>query len=189
MGSEGKLKGKKALVTGAGTGIGRAIALEFARQGADVVLHYHGDSEMGATSAVKEIHVLGRRAVAFKADFSDTDEAVSVAIQAIEFLGGISSLVNNVGITMNKPFLKTTPEQVDMLLNVNFRSPYFLTQRVAEYMVGHGGGTVVNLASVHGFQGAPEHSVYAATKGAIIACTRTLAPVSELREGRDVACS
>jgi len=75
---------------------------------------------------------------------------------------------------MNKPFLKTTPEQVDMLLNVNFRSPYFLTQRVAEYMMGHGGGTVVNLASVHGFQGAPEHSVYAATKGAIIACTRTL---------------
>jgi NAD(P)-dependent dehydrogenase (short-subunit alcohol dehydrogenase family) len=174
MGSEGKLAGKKALVTGSGTGIGREIALEFAREGANVVLHYSEDSEEGAMSAAKEIHTWGRRAAAFKADFCNTDEAEGLAEQAINFLGGINCLVNNAGITMNKPFLKTTREQFDTLFSVNFRSPYFLAQRVTHYMVEHGGGTVVNLASVHGFQGAPEHSVYAATKGAIIACTRTL---------------
>jgi NAD(P)-dependent dehydrogenase (short-subunit alcohol dehydrogenase family) len=173
MSSEGKLAGKKALVTGSGTGIGREIALEFARQGADVVLHY-GHSQAGAMSAVEEIKAMGRRSTAFKADFSKVDEAVGLAEKAIEFLGGINCLVNNAGITMNKPFLKTTREQFDTLLNVNIRSPYFVAQCAAQYMVDHGGGTVVNLTSVHGFSGAAEHSVYAATKGAIIAYTRTL---------------
>lgn len=173
MENPGKLTGKKALVTGSGTGIGREIALEFARQGADVVLHY-GHSEQGADSAVKEIKTLGRRATAFKADFGSTDEAVALANQAINFLGGIDCLVNNAGITMNRPFLKVTREQFDTLMNVNVRSPFFIAQRVVQYMVEHGGGAICNLTSVHGFQGAAEHSVYAATKGAIIAYTRTL---------------
>jgi NAD(P)-dependent dehydrogenase (short-subunit alcohol dehydrogenase family) len=168
-----KLAGKKALVTGSGTGIGREIAIEFGRQGADVVLHY-SHSDKGAVSAVEEIKAMGRKAAAFKADFTVGEEAVELANRAIETLGGLDCLVNNAGITMNKTFLKTTPEQFDTLMNVNVRSAFFLAQRAVQHMLEHGGGVICNLTSVHGFQGASEHAVYAATKGAIIAYTRVL---------------
>lgn len=173
MSDQARMAGKKALVTGSGTGIGRGIALEFARQGADVVLHY-GHSAAGAQSAVEEIQAMGRRALAVKANFENTDEAVELANRAIEFLEGVDCLVNNSGITMNRPFLKVTREQYDVLLNVNLRSPYFLAQRIVEDMLSHEGGAIVNMTLIHGVAGAPEHSVYAATKGAIIAYTRTL---------------
>lgn len=169
-----KMEGKRALVTGAGTGIGREIALEFARQGADVVLHY-SHSDTGAVSAVKEIRAMGRRASAFPANFNSMEEIHGLAGQAIEFLGRVDCLVNNAGITFNKPFLKTTPEQFDALIAVNLRAPYFLTQRIVESMLQNGGGTVCNLGSIHAFAGASEHSIYAATKGAVASLTRTLA--------------
>jgi NAD(P)-dependent dehydrogenase (short-subunit alcohol dehydrogenase family) len=170
-----RLAGKRALVTGSGTGIGREVALEFARQGADVVVHYaHSDS--GARSAVDEITALGRRAMAVQAAFTDLDEVVALADQAIEFLGGLDCLVNNAGITLTKPFLATTREQFDTLFNVNIRAQYFLTQRVVEHMLeSKAGGAICSITSIHGLQGAPEYSLYAATKGAIIAYTRTLA--------------
>ncbi len=118
---------------------------------------------------------LGRRSTVFSADFDKLDEVLRLAGRAIDFLGGIDCLVNNAGITMNRPFLQVTPEQFDLLYHVNVRAQYFLIQRVARDMLEHGGGAVCNLASIHGLQGAPEHSVYAGTKGAIIAQTRTLA--------------
>ena len=165
---------KRVLVTGSGTGIGREIALEFARQGADVALHYsHHDA--GARSAVLEIRALGRRAEAFQADFNNVTQAQSLGQQAINFLGGLDCLVNNAGITFNRPFLVVTPEQFDAIYNVNIRAPFFLTQVVAEDMLKHGGGAICNITSIHGVSGAPEHSVYAGTKGAIIAHTRSLA--------------
>lgn len=174
MNESGKLAKKRALVTGAGTGIGREIALEFARQGADVVLHYSHDPQ-GAESAAREIESIGRRAKIFKADFNDVDASLRMADSAMEFLGGIDCLVNNAGITFNRPFLKMKPEQLDVLLNVNFRTPYLLTQRAVAPMLKQGKGSICNLSSIHGLQGAPEHSAYAATKGAISACTRSLA--------------
>ncbi len=165
---------KRVLVTGSGTGIGREIALEFARQGADVALHYsHHDA--GARSAVQEIQALGRRAAAFQADFNDVAQVQSLGRQAINFLGGIDCLVNNAGITFNRPFLTVTPEQFDTVYHVNIRAQFFLTQVVAEDMLKHGGGAICNITSIHGVSGAPEHSVYAGTKGAIIAYTRSLA--------------
>ena len=173
MGTEQKLAGRRTLVTGSGTGIGREVALEFARQGADVVLHY-AHSDTGAKSAVEEIRAIGRKAEAFKADFGVVKEVVELGDKAIGFLGGVDCLVNNAGITMNKPFLETTEEQFDTLYNVNIRAQYFLTQRVARDMLTHNGGTVVNMTSIHGLAGVPEHSVYAGTKGAIIAYTRQL---------------
>jgi NAD(P)-dependent dehydrogenase (short-subunit alcohol dehydrogenase family) len=160
-------------VTGAGTGIGREVALEFARQGADVALHYAVDP--GAVTAAEEIKAMGRRAVALQADFDNVDQVCSLADKAIEFLGGVDCLVNNAGITLNKPFLKVTREQFDRVFHVNFRAQFFLTQRVVAAMLGTGGGAICNLTSIHGLSGAPEHSLYAGTKGAIIAYTRTLA--------------
>jgi NAD(P)-dependent dehydrogenase (short-subunit alcohol dehydrogenase family) len=168
------LASKRALVTGSGTGIGREIALEFARSGADVALHYshHGD---GALSAVEEIRTLGRRAEAFRADFNDVKQVQSLCDLAVGFLGGVDCLVNNAGITLNRPFLLVTPEQFDAVYNVNIRAQFFLTQVIAKDMLKHGGGEVCNITSIHGISGAPEHSVYAGSKGAIIAYTRSLA--------------
>jgi NAD(P)-dependent dehydrogenase (short-subunit alcohol dehydrogenase family) len=174
MNSNGKLVGKRALVTGSGTGIGREIALEFARQGADVVLHY-SHSETGAQSAVREIQAMGRRAAAFKANFDSVEDVANLAEQSLKFLGGVDCLVNNAGITFNKPFLDVKCDQFDTMFHVNFRAQFFLTQRVVKDMLNHGGGAVCNVTSIHGLQGAPEHSVYAGTKGAIIAYTRALA--------------
>ena len=174
MSTADRLLGKKALVTGSGTGIGREVALEFARQGADVVLHY-GRSSAGAESAVEEIRAMGRRSVAFHADFDSLDDARDLADRAIDFLGSIDCLVNNAGISFNRPFLDVTPEQFNKIYHVNIRAQFFLTQRVARNMLEHRGGAVCNLTSIHGLQGAREHSVYAGTKGAIIAYTRTLA--------------
>jgi NAD(P)-dependent dehydrogenase (short-subunit alcohol dehydrogenase family) len=174
MSETGKLAGKRALVTGAGTGIGLEIALEFGRQGADVVLHYSHAPE-AAESAAHEIQNMGRRAATFKADFTDADASTRLGGAALDFLGGIDCLVNNAGITFNSPFLKIQPQELDTLFDVNFRTPFLLTQRLCEPMVKQGTGSICNLASIHGLQGAPEHSAYAATKGAIIACTRALA--------------
>src|ERR1700683_4580265 len=161
MPQERRLQGKKALVTGSDTGIGHEIALEFARQGADVVFHYVQDD-----AAVK---------AAVKGDFDAREQVTSFADRASEFLGGVNCLVNNAGVTMNRPFLKVTPEQFDKLFNINFRGQYFLTQKVVEGMAQAGSGVICNMSSVHGLQGVPEHSVYAATKGAILAYTRSLA--------------
>ena len=168
-----KMEGKRVLVTGSGTGIGRGVALEFAKEGAAVVLHY-AHSEGGAASAVDEIRQAGGTADAFKADLGEIDEVQSLAARARDFLGGIDVLVNNAGITMNKPFLQVTPEQFDTLYNVNIRGMFFLTQAVAPGMIEQGDGAVVNLTSVHAFAGMTEHTVYAGTKAAIVGFTRVL---------------
>jgi len=174
MAKELRLQGTKALVTGSETGIGHEIGLEFARQGAHVVFHYVQD-DSGVKAAIKEVEALGRKASAFQADFDSLDQVTRLADQAGEFLDGVNCLVNNAGVTMNRPFLKVTPEQFDKMFHINFRGQFFLTQRVVESMLQKGGGVICNMSSVHGLQGVPEHSVYAATKGAIIAYTRSLA--------------
>ena len=168
------LASRRALVTGSGTGIGRENALEFARAGADVALHYSHNGD-GAFSAVDEIRRMGHRAEAFKADFNDLTQVQSLAEQALKFLGGVDCLVNNAGITLNRPFFSVTPEQFDTVYNVNIRAQFFLTQSIAQDMLQRSHGTICNLTSIHGIAGAPEHSVYAGTKGAIIAHTRSLA--------------
>jgi NAD(P)-dependent dehydrogenase (short-subunit alcohol dehydrogenase family) len=174
MDRDGRLAGKRALVTGSGTGIGREIALEFAREGADVVLHY-AHSDAGAKSAAEEIAAMGRKTTALRADLSVVSDVKALGDGAIDFLGGLDCLVNNAGISFNKPFLKVEIEQFEMMYDVNIRAQFVLTQRVIRDMLEHGGGSICNLTSVHGLAGMTEHTVYAGTKGAIIAYTRALA--------------
>lgn len=167
------MKNKRALVTGAGTGIGRGIALEFARQGAAVALHY-SRSAKGADDAVAEILAGGGKAAAFKADFEKIEPIQAMAREAVAFLGGLDVVVNNAGITMNMPFEKVTPEQFDILYDVNVRAPFFLTQALLPELE-KSRGAVINISSIHAYEGYTEHSIYAGTRGAIISFTRQLA--------------
>ncbi len=167
------LQGKLALVTGSGTGIGREVAIEFARQGAAVVLHYASSKE-GAESAVAEITAMGGKAAAFQADLGRVDECFQLVEKAASFLGGLDILINNSGITEVWDFESVTPEQFDKLYHVNIRGQFFCAQRAVSHMLARGKGSIVNMTSVHGFAGMPGHSVYAGTKGAIIAWTREL---------------
>jgi NAD(P)-dependent dehydrogenase (short-subunit alcohol dehydrogenase family) len=168
------MQGKKVLVTGAGTGIGRGVAMEFAREGADVVLHY-SRSDAGARSAVEEIRKAGGKAEAYHADFTDMKQVRELADKAIAFLGGLDVLVNNSGITMNRQFERVTEEQFDTLFSVNIKAMFFLAQAVLPAMLKQGEGVIINMTSGHAFGGAREHAVYAATKGAIVSFTRSLA--------------
>jgi len=169
------LEGKRVLVTGAGIGIGRGIALEMARQGADVVLSYYR-SEEGAQSAVEEILALGRRAVAMHADLSQVPECFRLVGEAVEFLGGLDVLVNNAGVTLFKPFEEVTEADFDFLYGLNIRGQFFCAQRAARVMREQkSGGVIINILSVHALAGFPGVSVYSGTKGAIMAWTRALA--------------
>lgn len=169
-----RVAGKRVLVTGSGTGIGREMALEFARENAAVVIHY-AHSDQGALAAIQQIRTAGGRAEMFKADLNSIEETRRLAERAIGFLGGLDVLINNAGITMNVPFEKVTPEQFDTLYQVNVRAQFFLTQAALPALLQSGAGVVINISSIHALEGFPEHSVYAGTKGAIVAYTRQLA--------------
>jgi len=168
-----EMKDKRVLVTGSGTGLGQGIALEFARQGAVVAVHY-SHSAAGAEATVKQIVEAGGKAVAFKADFRETAPIQTLAREAVAFLGGLDVLVNNAGITMNRPFEATTVEQFDTLYAVNVRAPYFMSQAVVPELE-KSKGVIINIASIHAFRAFVEHTVYAGTRGAIVTFTRNLA--------------
>jgi NAD(P)-dependent dehydrogenase (short-subunit alcohol dehydrogenase family) len=173
MQNNGRMQGRRILVTGAGTGIGRGVALEFASEGAAVALHY-GRDQAGAVSATEQIARLGAKVKAFKADFREARTIRKLAHDVTAFLGGLDVLVNNAGITLNIPFEEVTLEQFDTLYHVNIRAQFFLTQALLPALAEHKKGIVINLTSVHAFAGMTEHSIYAGTKGAIVSYTREL---------------
>jgi len=175
MSSRGNtMEGKRVLVTGAGTGIGRGIALEFARAGAAVALHY-SHSVRGAKEAVEEILAQKGRAAAFAADFARRDEVLRLARESLAYLGGIDVLVNSAGVTMTMPFPDVTAAQFDLLYAVNVGAPFFLTQALLPALREAKAAAVINITSIHALEGCPEHSVYAGTRGAIVSFTRELA--------------
>jgi NAD(P)-dependent dehydrogenase (short-subunit alcohol dehydrogenase family) len=167
-----RMQGKRVLVSGAGTGIGKGIALEFAKEGAAVALHYSQDDE-DAIGTADAIVRAGGCARAFRADFNKLEEIRRLGTEAVEFLAGLDVLINNAGITVTLPIEQVTPELYDSIYNVNLRGMFFLTQAVLPALMRQG-GTVINLASIHAFTGLVDHSVYAGTKGGIVAFTREL---------------
>ena len=168
------LSGRNAIVTGAGIGIGQGIALELARQGAAVAVHY-AHSEQGALETVADIEQNGGKAVTVGGDLAQVDECPRVVDEAAGALGGIDILVNNAGVTRAVEFLETTQAVYDELFDINMRGYFFCAQQAARHLDRRGRGTIVNVTSIHGGAGFPRHVAYAATKGAIIAFTRTLA--------------
>jgi NAD(P)-dependent dehydrogenase (short-subunit alcohol dehydrogenase family) len=169
-----KLQNKLALVTGAGIGIGREVALELAREGADVVLSYHA-SVGGAESAVAEIRAMGRRALAVRADTGQVSECQALVSEAAAFLGGVDILVNNAGVTLIKEFYEMTEQDFNYLYGINIRGYYFTAQACARLMRERVGGVIINMASVHAYVSNYRTSLYDGTKGAIVNTTRSLA--------------
>jgi glucose 1-dehydrogenase len=166
------LSGKKALVTGAGMGIGQGIAVELARRGAEVAVHYaHTEPD----ETVSQIEELGGKAATVQGDLSKVADCERTVDAAAEALGGLDTLVNNAGVTKTIDFLDTDEETYDSVFDLNMKGYFFLARRAVPLMMERGGGSIVNVTSVHGFAGFPNHTAYAATKGAIGAFTRQLA--------------
>ena len=128
------LEGKRALVTGAAIGIGRGIAAELARQGAQVALHYAYDTEPGPQAAA-EIVAAGGRATAILADLSEVAACRRVVDEAVAFLGGLDILINNAGVTERGDFLAITPELYDRVFHINMRAQYFCAQAAVRHML------------------------------------------------------
>jgi glucose 1-dehydrogenase len=159
-------------VTGAGMGIGQGIAVELARLGADVAVHY-AHSEPDET--VREIEGSGKRAPAVQGDLSKVAECERVVEEAASSLGGLDVLVNNAGVTRALGFLETDEATYDEMFDLNIKGYFFCARKAVPYMQEAGGGSIVNITSIHGHAGFPRHAAYAGTKGAINAFTRTLA--------------
>lgn len=169
-----QLVGKRALVTGAGMGIGRGIAHELAKQGAAVALHYAHSGD-GAKMASAQIAASGGIATAIEGDLSDVATCRQVVDEAANALGGLDLLVNNAGVTIAKPFAETTQAEFDFLFALNIRGYFFCAQQALPYLSEGDQPAILNITSIHGAAGLPGHTAYAATKGAIIAFTRQLA--------------
>ena len=168
------LHNKQALVTGAGTGIGRGIAQRLAACGARVAVHYNSSAD-GARETVRLIESAGGQAVAVQADLNRATEGVAMIDRVIQQFGGLDILVNNAALSTEAPFLEMTEELWDQTQTVNLKSAYFCTQAAARYMALHGGGKIVFIGSIHGMLTAPTFSAYAASKGGMNMTTRALA--------------
>jgi glucose 1-dehydrogenase/3-oxoacyl-[acyl-carrier protein] reductase len=170
----GHLEGRSALVTGSGIGIGEGIARELAREGARVALHYAASSE-GAHAAMAEITAAGGEAVALQGDLRHVADCERVVHEAAEAFGGLDILVNNAGVTRAQPFEATTEDLYDEMFDLNMKGYFFCAQTALPYLEASGRGSIINITSIHGGGGFPNHAAYAGTKGAVIGFTRSLA--------------
>ena len=177
------VKNKKVLVTGSGTGLGSGIALNLAKNGADVVIHYN-QSKDSATKTFELVSSFNSKSTLVQADLTDVNSCKKLVDNAAEFLGGLDSIVNNSGITIPKHISLITEEHFTNVMNTNFRSYFFCSQAALPYLrkppdqtanVPCHGSSIINISSVHAKLGCPGHSLYAATKGAINSFTTQLA--------------
>jgi NAD(P)-dependent dehydrogenase (short-subunit alcohol dehydrogenase family) len=164
------LEGKRVLVTGAGLGIGQAIARELALQGATVAVH---TSATSPDETLALIRVAGRDAVAVRGDLAQLADCSRVVDEAASALGGLDALVNNAGITREVAFEETGPDLLAALFDLNVRGYFLCSQRALRHFAAH--AAIVNISSIHARGALPRHAAYAATKGAINSLTRALA--------------
>jgi 3-oxoacyl-(acyl-carrier-protein) reductase len=170
-----ELQGKVCLVTGGSRGIGRAIVTAMARAGADVAFTYAHSKESAEALAKSLIEQQGVRCKAFQADVASAEEMQKVVQQVLAEFGPVTILVNNAGITRDKSFLKMTKGMWDEVMHVNLDGVFHTTQLVANDMVGAGWGRIINISSIVGQTGNFGQANYAATKGAVISFTESLA--------------
>jgi 3-oxoacyl-[acyl-carrier protein] reductase len=178
------LEGQVAIVTGAGGLIGRAIALTLARDGADIVINDMVQATADETAQM--IEDLGRKALVTCGSVADSEYVESMVNAAVEGMGRVDIMVNNAGITRDGLLVRMKDEQWDLVLNVNLRSAFLCSREVARPMMKQRYGRIVNIASVVGVMGNAGQANYSASKGGLIALTKTTA--KELA-GRNVNCN
>ncbi len=169
-----ELEGKVAIVTGGSLGIGAAIARTLARAGADVAINYRKHATE-ASQVVSDIEALGRKGAAFKADVSSFNDAENMVNQVLETFGQIDILVCNAGINRDAVIWKMTEEEWDSVMNINLKGYFNYARLVTPIFKDQNAGKIVNITSINGLRGKFGQSNYSATKGGIIAMTKSMA--------------
>ncbi|WP_050181483.1 3-oxoacyl-[acyl-carrier-protein] reductase [Domibacillus robiginosus] len=168
------LEGKTALVTGASRGIGRAIALELARLGADVVVNYAG-SEQRAKETADEITAMGRRSFIVQCDISDSEAVGAMVKETVDQFGRLDILVNNAGITRDNLMMRMKEQEWDEVINTNLKGVFLCTKAVTRQMMKQRSGRIINISSVVGRIGNAGQANYTAAKAGVIGLTKASA--------------
>lgn len=168
------MKGKHALVTGASRGIGRAIALEFGRQGVNVAVNFSG-SEEKAQEVVAELKNMGVQAFAVKCDVSNSEDVQNMIKNVLDEFGSLEILVNNAGITRDTLLMRMKDEDWDAVINTNLKGVFNTTKAVTRPMMKQRQGTIINVASVVGIMGNAGQANYVAAKAGVIGLTKSTA--------------
>ncbi|MFD1187168.1 3-ketoacyl-ACP reductase [Pontibacter rugosus] len=166
------LKGKNALVTGAGKGIGRAIAIALAAEGVNVALLARTTSQL--EEVAKEVEAKGVKAAVVTADVTDINAVNAAVAQAREQLGAIDILINNAGVGAFAKFLEMEPEKWESIIKINLLGPYYVTRAVLPEMIERQTGDIINISSTAGQKGAPVTSAYSASKFGLIGMSESL---------------
>jgi len=170
-----RLDGKVALVTGAGSGIGKAVALAAAEAGADCAATELPDRMEALAPVCQAAREQGRRALSLPLRLPDLESIDACVSRTVEEMGRIDILVNNAGVNIPRPALELTEEDWDRVLDVNLKGLFFLSQRVARKMSQTGGGKIVNMASQNGVVGYYKRAAYCSSKAGVVNLTRVLA--------------
>ncbi|MCW5671209.1 MAG: SDR family oxidoreductase [Hydrogenophaga sp.] len=171
--ADGRLAGRTALVTGAGKGLGRAIALGFAAAGADVVLMARTLADLEAVA--REVQALGRQALVAVADATDSRQVDAAVEQAVARFGRIDVLAHAAGGSLRKPSVEVTDGEWDAVIAANLSSTFKVCRAVGRHMLAQGGGSIINLSSTAGMRGRAGNAPYSAAKAAVINLSRALA--------------
>jgi 3-oxoacyl-[acyl-carrier protein] reductase len=171
---EASLKGKVALITGSSRGIGRAIALRLAREGADIVVNYVSN-EKAAADVVGEVRQMGRRAIAIKSDVAILNQVESMIGQTIEAMGALHILVNNALVHKARLVHKLPPEDWDMVLKSGLYGAFYCCRTAVPFIIEGKWGRIINISSVMGLRGWPGDTAYTSVKAGLIGFTRSLA--------------